>query len=330
MKKIVIVGGAGYIGTVLAGYLLEKGNQVIVIDKFLYQNNYCIHSYLGNPNYKFLFGDISDQNFTNEVLKGATDVVILAGLVGDPITKKYPEIAHKINDLGIKKFIDSCNGKKLDRLIFISTCSNYGFIDHNKIADENFELKPMSLYSKSKVEAERYIIGLKGRVDYHPTILRFATAFGLSPRMRFDLTVSEFVKELAAGNELLVYDPYTWRPYCHVQDFARLILMVLEANFKTVSFEIFNSGGEINNFTKKGIVDLILSKIPNGVVKYQEHGTDPRNYRVNFAKVNEKLGFKPKFSILDGVNELLHAINNRVFDNPKNFEDGNYNVHYDL
>jgi nucleoside-diphosphate-sugar epimerase len=330
MKKIVIIGGAGYIGTVLTGYLLSKGHQVIAIDKFLYQNNYCIHSYLGNPNYKFLFGDMRDKNFTTEILKSATDVIILAGLVGDPITKKYPKIAHAINDIGIKNFIDNCNGKKIDRLIFISTCSNYGFIDNDKLADEDFELKPLSLYSKSKVEVERYIIGLKGKVDYHPTILRFATAFGLSPRMRFDLTVSEFVNELAMGNELLVYDPHTWRPYCHVQDFSRLMLMVLEANFKTVSFEVFNSGGEENNFTKKGIVDLILSKVPDGVVKYQEHGADPRNYRVDFTKVNKKLGFKPKFSIMDGVIELLHSIKNQTFDNSKNFEYGNYNIHYDL
>lgn len=330
MKKIVIVGGAGYIGTVLTGHFLKLGDKVIVVDKFIYQNNYSIHSYLGHPNYKFLYGDINDENFITNILGEATDVVILAGLVGDPITKKYPDIAHKINDIGIKKFIDNCNGMGLDKVIFVSTCSNYGLIKDDELADENFNLNPLSLYSKSKVEAELYILNLKGKVDYHPTILRFATAFGLSPRMRFDLTVSEFIKELALGNELLVYDPDTWRPYCHVKDFARLIAFVLATKNETISFEIFNAGGDINNFTKKGIVDLILSKIPNGKVKYQQHGSDPRNYRVNFLKVREKLGFEPKFSIEDGIVELLDSIKNQAFSNNKKIQEGNYTVFYDF
>lgn len=326
MKKILIVGGAGYIGTVLTRYLLDKGNQVVAIDNFLYKNNFSIHSYINNPNYKFLFGDINDQSFINKALSLVTDVVILAGLVGDPITKKYPELAHQINDIGIKKFIDNCNGKKLNKVIFVSTCSNYGLIKENELADEEFDLNPLSLYSKSKVKAELYILSLKGKVDYKPTILRFATAFGLSPRMRFDLTISEFVRELAMGKELLVYDPDTWRPYCHVEDFARLISLVLTTKQKDVSFEIFNAGGDANNFTKKKIVELILSKISKGKVKYQQHGSDPRNYRVNFEKVKSKLGFTPKYTVSDGIIELLDAIDNHVFDNFSNDQTGNYDI----
>jgi nucleoside-diphosphate-sugar epimerase len=328
MKKIVIVGGAGYIGTVLTEHFLALGHQVISIDKFLYQNNFSIHSYVGNPNYKFLYADMNDDKITNDILKQATDVIILAGLVGDPITKKYPEIANQINDIGIKKFIDNCNNKGLDRLVFVSTCSNYGIIKENELADENFDLNPLSLYSKSKVAIENYILNLKGTVDYNPTILRFATAFGLSPRMRFDLTVSDFVKNLTSGNELIVYDAETWRPYCHVKDFAYLISTVLNAEVKKIYFETFNAGGDINNFTKKGIVYLILSKIPNAKVKYQDNGGDPRNYRVNFAKVKEILKFEPKFSVGNGVDELLYAIKNRIFDNPNNLQNGNYKVFY--
>ena len=330
MKKIVIVGGAGYIGTVLTEHFLTLGHQVISIDKFLYQNNFSIHSYVGNPNYKFYYGDMNNDSFTTEILHHATDVIILAGLVGDPITKKYPEIAHQINDIGIKKFIDNCNNKRLDRVVFVSTCSNYGIIKENELADENFDLKPLSLYAKSKVEIENYILNLKGSVDYNPTILRFATAFGLSPRMRFDLTVSDFVKNLMSGTELIVYDAETWRPYCHVKDFAYLISTVLDAKVKKISFETFNAGGDINNFTKKGIVDLILSKIPNAKVKYQDHGVDPRNYRVNFAKVKKALKFEPKFSVNDGIDELISAIKNNIFENSNNIQDGNYNVFYDL
>ena len=166
----------------------------------------------------------------------------------------------------------------------------------------------------------------------NPTILRFATAFGLSPRMRFDLTVSEFTRELAVGNELLVYDAHTWRPYCHVQDFARLIQIVIEAPKDKVSFEVFNGGGDINNTTKQILVDNILQKIPKGKVRYQEHGSDPRNYRVSFEKVKETLGFEPKYMIQDGIDELIDAIQNHVFEhvdeNPNFF--GNYEICYPI
>ena len=331
MKKILIVGGAGYIGTVVTEHFLSLGHQVICIDNFLYQNNFSIHSFFSNKNFRFIYGDMSDDKLTSKILNEVSDVVILAGLVGDPITKKYPEIAYKINDIGLKKFIDNCNNKGLDRVVFVSTCSNYGLIKEDEVADEKFILNPLSLYAKSKVEIENYIINLKDRVDYDSTILRFATAFGLSARMRFDLTVSDFVKNIVLGEELIVYDAHTWRPYCHVKDFARLIsIVILDAEKKDISFEIFNAGGDVNNYTKKGIVDLILAKIPDARIKYQDHGFDPRNYRVNFKKVKKILKFEPMFTVNDGIDELLQAFKNQVFINPKNIQEGNYEIFYNI
>jgi nucleoside-diphosphate-sugar epimerase len=265
-----------------------------------------------------------------KALDGITDVVLLAGLVGDPITKKYPEASHTINEDGIRNCIDQLNGAGLEHLVFVSTCSNYGLIKGDQLADENFELNPLSLYSKAKVATEQYIMGLKGSVDYSPTVLRFATAFGLSTRMRFDLTVSEFSLELALGKELLVYDAHSWRPYCHVQDFARIIQMVFEAPLEEVSFEIFNAGGDKNNATKQMIVDTIIKKIPDGKVKFQEHGSDTRNYRVSFKKIESVLGFKPIYTIQDGVDELINAFNSHVFDfvNANRNFFGNYEIEY--
>ena len=205
-------------------------------------------------------------------------------------------------------------------------------IEKNNKADEKFKLNPISLYAKSKVNAEKYILSLKGKTLMQPTILRFATAFGLSPRMRFDLTVSEFTRDLAIGKELLVYDAHTWRPYCHVLDFARLIQIVLEAPKEKVSWEVFNAGGEINNATKKMIVDSILKKVPNGKVKYQDHGSDPRNYRVNFNKVKNVLEFEPKYTIEYGISELIFALKEHIFDNVdknRNFF-GNYEINYPI
>jgi nucleoside-diphosphate-sugar epimerase len=315
---------------VLTDNLLKKGYGIRSLDLFLYNNNECVLNYLGDPNYEFMYGDIVDPGFIGKVLDGVECVIVLSGLVGDPITKKYPEESALINDQGVKNVIDLCAKKNIEKLIFISTCSNYGLIESDDLADEEYMLNPLSLYAKSKVNAERHILSLKGKTGMNPTILRFATAFGLSPRMRFDLTVSEFTRDLAMGKELLVYDAHTWRPYCHVQDFARLIQMVIEAPTEKVSFEVLNAGGDINNATKQMIVDAILEKIPDGKVHYQDHGSDPRNYRVSFEKVKSVLGFEAEYTIQDGIDELIEAINNHVFDNVdenKNFF-GNYEIRY--
>ena len=222
------------------------------------------------------------------------------------------------------------NGLGLEHLVFISTCSNYGLVEDDQLADEKFELKPLSLYAKSKVAIEQYIMGLNGNVDFTPTVLRFATAFGLSTRMRFDLTVSEFTRELVLGRELLVYDTNTWRPYCHVRDFGRLIDLVFQVPAEKVAFEVFNAGGEVNNYTKQGIVDAILEQLPNAQVKYKEHGVDPRNYRVDFSKVKKILDFEPKYTIPDGIKEVLIAFENHVFDHVDDQRNvfGNYELQY--
>jgi nucleoside-diphosphate-sugar epimerase len=330
MKKILIIGGEGYIGNVVTQNLLDVGYEVISYDNLLYKNNHCVLHKIQNPNYQFIYGDILDTVQLGNALSGVDGVVLLAGLVGDPITKKYPNESATINDKGVKNVIELCAEKNIEKFIFVSTCSNYGLIKDDELAHEEFDLNPLSLYSSSKVYAEKHILSLKGKIEMSPTILRFATAFGLSPRMRFDLTVSEFTRDLAMGNDLLVFDAETWRPYCHVGDFARLIKMVLEAPQEKVSFEVFNAGGDVNNATKQMIVNMILNKIPDGKVKYQEHGSDPRNYRVNFNKVKTVLGFEPKYTVQDGIDELVDAIDNHVFDSideNRNFY-GNYEINY--
>lgn len=331
-KNVLLIGGAGYIGPIVTSQLLNAGYAVTCLDRLLYQNNLCVLPFLDNPDYKFIYGDLRIQADLNRALVGVTDVVLLAGLVGDPITKKYPNASAVINDQGIISCINNLNNRGLDRVIFISTCSNYGLIESDQLADETFELTPLSSYAKSKVAAEKHLLNNREKFDFTPTILRFATAFGLAPRMRFDLTVNEFVREMALGKELLVFDADTWRPYCHVKDFARLIQKVLEAPSRKIAFEVFNAGGEINNFTKQGIVALIQKFLPNANVRYQSHGSDPRNYRVDFTKVRTALDFEPEYIVEDGVIEVLDAINEHIFDCAdlmKNFH-GNYEIHYKL
>lgn len=312
-RKVLIVGGAGYIGSVITGRFLDWGWDVRCLDLLVYANGQTVVPYLGHAGYEFMHGDFADAAALDKALDGVSDVVLLAGLVGDPVTKNFPEAAARINDAGHQSLIAALNGRGLNRVVFVSTCSNYGLIEGDQLAHEDFELKPLSLYAKSKVGVEQTLLGLQGKVDYTATVLRFATAFGLSPRMRFDLTVSEFTRALALGEDLLVFDAHTWRPYCHVRDFSELIRRVLEAPAARVGFEVFNAGGEVNNYTKQMIVDQILAELPGARVRYQEHGADPRNYRVSFAKVRERLFFTPAHTVTDGVRELIAAIRQGLF-----------------
>jgi len=330
MKNILLIGGAGYVGTVITSEFLKKGYKVTVLDNFIYDNQFSIMPYVGDPNYKIIFGDMGDSKFLDLASKDITDVILLSGLVGDPITKKYPEESERINEVAVKNCIDYFNGKGLDKLIFISTCSNYGLIKDDELADENFELTPLSLYAKAKVANEKYLIGKKETVDYTGVVLRFATAFGLSPRMRFDLSISEFVRDMFFGKELDVYDKDTWRPYCHVRDFARLLDIVINSEKEKVDFEVFNAGGNVNNSTKKMLIDQIKKKLPDAKVSYSENGSDPRNYRVTFDKVKNTLGFTPQFTIKDGIEELVEALEVGLYKD--SIEDknkyGNYSINY--
>jgi nucleoside-diphosphate-sugar epimerase len=330
MKNILLIGGGGYVGTAVSSHFLKLGYKVRVLDSFIYNNRFAILPFIEHENYEVVVGDFGDEDALSQAVIGMKNIVILGGLVGDPITKKYPDESKKINELGIQRCIDFFDNKNIEKLIFVSTCSNYGLIKDNEIAHEDFELNPLSLYSKAKVSAELHLLSKKGKVNYTASVLRFATAFGLSPRMRFDLSVSEFVKELYFGNELLVFDEHTWRPYCHVSDFARLIELVLNAESSLVNFEVFNAGGEINNFTKKMIVEAILEQIPSAKIKYGTNGSDPRNYKVSFDKVKYILDFEPNYTIEYGISELINALKLGQFSDSLESKEkyGNYVIRY--
>ncbi len=326
MSKILIIGGAGYVGTVLTSHFLKKGHDVVIVDNFIYENEFSVVSFIGDPNFTFFKGSMADETILTKASQGVDYVVLLAGLVGDPITKKYPETAKDINEEELQQCINFFDDKDIEKLIFVSTCSNYGLISENELADENFELNPLSLYAKAKVTAESHILSKKGTTKYSGVVLRFATAFGLSPRMRFDLTISEFTRDLFLGEELVVFDEHTWRPYCHIRDFARLIEIVMEAEKDKVDFEIFNAGGDKNNFTKKMVVDSIVSKLPESKIVYNQNDSDPRNYRVSFEKVRTVLGFEPMFSVEKGISELIDALDMGLYKDSLEFKEkyGNY------
>lgn len=313
-RHVLVIGGAGYIGCPVTMHLLAHGARVRNLDSLVYDHGAAMLGFLSHPRYEFVPGDMGDRDTLGRALRGITDVVLLAGLVGDPITKAFPRASAQINDSAMHACIDALDGKGLNKVILVSTCSNYGLIGPDQVADEKFAVNPLSLYARSKVAAEQHIADCADRVDYSATTLRFATAFGLAPRMRFDLTVNEFTRELYANNELTVFDAHTWRPYCHVRDFARLIGRVLEFPAEAVHFETFNAGGDGNNHTKQNIVDLVLRRLPGRRVVYRDNSADQRNYRVSFRKVAEKLYFKPRMSVADGIDEIIWALAAHMFD----------------
>lgn len=330
MRHVILIGGAGYIGSVMTSHFLKKGYKVTVMDNFIYGHYNSILPFLGDPDYSFIYGDITTPVDLNKIPDNIDDVILLAGLVGDPITRKYPVESKLINDRGVKQCMDYFNGKGIDKLVFISTCSNYGLLKETEIADEDYPLNPLSLYAEDKVDNELYLLSKKGEVDYTGVVLRFGTAFGLSPRMRFDLSISDFTRSIFMGEELLVYDADTWRPYCHIRDFARLLEIVLNADDQNVYFEVFNAGGNDNVYTKRMIVEEILSILPGGKVSYNDHGSDPRNYRVSFSKVKSKLGFEPDYLIRDGITRLVDAMKVGLFEDSKTSDKqyGNYEINY--
>jgi len=325
-NHILVIGGAGYVGSVLVRKLLMSGFRVRVLDKLIYDNGSTLYDLLEEEKFSFIHGDFGDNKLLSGALKGITDVILLAALVGDPICKKYPELARKTNISNPMNLIEHINGRKIRKFVFTSTCSNYGLRADDSLATEESELNPQSLYAESKVEFERFVLGALNKLDFSPVIMRLSTAFGMSARMRFDLTVSEFTRDLALGKELIVFDENTWRPYCNVSDISDAIIKVLEAPADKVSGQVFNVGSNNNNYTKKMILDIITKYIEICRIEYRKGGSDPRNYRVSFAKISKILDFEAKFTAEDSIKQLIKAVENRLFidiESRKNFF-GNY------
>ena len=325
IKKILVIGGAGYIGTDLCFELLKKGYSVICYDLLVYNNKIKSKSILNHKNFKFIKGDINKiQKYQND-FDNLEAVIILAGLVGDPITKKYKKKSRLINYVGIKNCIDFFKKRNLSKLIFISTCSNYGIIPKNHKADENYPLKPISLYSEDKVKIEKYLLKNKNIFNFKTTILRFATAFGVSKRMRFDLTINDFLRQLYFYKKLTVFDPDTWRPYCHVKDFTRCIIHILNAKTFLIDGEVFNVGSDQNNITKNELIKKILKQTKiKAKISYLPYSKDLRNYKVSFKKIENKLKFKAKYSVSFGINEILKSLKGKKFKKKEIL--GNYKI----
>jgi nucleoside-diphosphate-sugar epimerase len=319
METVLVTGGAGYIGSLLVSHLLDTGYRVVVFDKLSFGGESLVHVW-GRDGFSFVRGDICSPDSLRQVFERQPidHVVHLAAIVGDPACAKQPELARKVNYDASVSLLDLAAAFKVKRFVFASTCSNYGKMsDAGAYVDETSPLAPVSLYAELKVQVERVILnGLTRAGDFCPVCLRFATVYGISPRMRFDLTVNEFTKELALGRELSVFGEQFWRPYCHVRDFSRAIRLALTAAPEKVAYNVFNVGDTEENYRKSMIIDEIRKFIPDAKVKYVAKNEDPRDYRVAFAKIASELGFHVSRRVLDGIREIKQLIDDRVLEDP--------------
>jgi nucleoside-diphosphate-sugar epimerase len=320
LKNILVTGGAGYVGSGLLRELLSENYNVTCVDNLMFGGESLLDIWHNN-NFTFIKCDINDWNaFDNILQTNQFDAVIhLAAIVGDPACSMNSDLALQTNWKSTKWLLDKSIEIGIKKFIFSSTCSNYGKMDNSdSYVDEESNLSPVSLYAELKVKFENYMLTeIKKHADFCPTSLRFSTVYGLSPRMRFDLTVNEFTKDLALGKELTIFGEKFWRPYCHVKDFSNAFITVLRAENIKVAYNVFNVGDTSENYTKQMIVDEIIKVIPEAKINYVEKNEDPRDYRVNSDKIKRELGFKITMRVIDGIEEVKRMIQEGVIANPE-------------
>ena len=326
-RRILVTGGAGYIGSILLRRLLQNDYNVLCIDSLRYGGHSLVDLW-DNPGFEFKRLDITDYREINHLFRRykIDGIVHLAAIVGDPACKLEPDLARKTNLEASIHLLETARQFRVPRFIFASTCSNYGKMkDPDGFVDEDSPLNPVSLYAELKVSFEKTLLNQDDRMEgFYPTILRFSTVYGLSPRMRFDLTVNEFTKEVALGRELVVYGENYWRPYCHVRDFSQAILAVINTPEGKVAYNVFNVGDSAQNYTKRMLVDELLKQIPGTRVKYVQVAEDPRDYRVKFDKIKDTLGFKISRTVPEGMRDILACIRQGVIEDPD--DPGYYNI----
>lgn len=320
----LITGGAGYIGSLLTGVLLQQGWSVTVVDDLLFGGTSLL-GYWHHPRFRFAKGDVCDpatlrasggEIAVGDLPPARFDAVIhLAAIVGFPACQMVgPQVAWRYNFEGAKRVFAVADAGQVERFVFASTYSNYGLSPDGKPVTEESPLNPQSLYAETKIAAEQYLREQTTGATTMPILFRFATLFGVSPRTRFDLIINQFVLEAMTRRKLIIYQRGYARSFVHVRDVCDAILLGLTASSEIVNREIFNVGSDEGNYTKDEIVALVQRYIEGTAVEYKDltFGGDMRDIRVSFAKIRERLGFKPRISVEQGIREVAGVLLNGV------------------
>ncbi len=310
-RRILLIGGAGYIGSGLLPHLLQRGYKVRLLDGFIYGEE-PIADCLGHPDLEIMKADFRNLQDVVCAMRGVQSVIHLGAIVGDPACSLDEDLTVEVNLLATRTIAEVAKANGVRRLIFASTCSVYGASDD--LLDERSAIKPVSLYARSKIACERVLLTMRDK-DFTPVILRFGTVYGLSGRTRFDLVVNLLAAKAMVDGRITVIGKDQWRPFLHVHDAGRAVLAALEARPEQLSDAVLNVGSDEQNYTLGEIGKLVRSMVPTAELICTESEEDPRNYRVDFSRIRRALNFEPEWSLEAGIQQVIDAIRSgRVVD----------------
>jgi nucleoside-diphosphate-sugar epimerase len=321
-KRILVTGGAGYIGCVLVQRLLKAGYKVIILDKLIHGVE-PLRNFLKNPppNLSIIIGDLQNKDDVQRALENIHAVIHLAAIVGDPACAADSELAVNVNFNATVRLADMCKKRKIKRFVFASTCSVYG-TGRKDILTEDSEVNPISLYAETRLYGERGILALADK-NFAPVLLRLGTIFGMSPRMRFDIIVNYLTQKAIRKEKISIFGGEQWRPLLHVSDAAHAFQIAMESPLEKINKQIFNIG--LTNLQVREIGNIIKKNIPDAKVQVLNKFEDQRSYNVSFEKIQKTLNFKAKTTIDIGIKEIVKALQNGIIKDPTDMK---YYNHY--
>jgi nucleoside-diphosphate-sugar epimerase len=304
MTRVMVTGGAGYIGSVLCGLLVDAGHEVTCLDRFFFGQNTVQHL-VNSPGFKMVRADT--RWMPTGAFEGIDVVMDLAGISNDPACDLDENLTEDVNYGGSRKVMELARDSGVSHLIYSSSCSVYG-AGENTVLTEESEVLPVSLYAKEKIRSESACLELESS-GMRTTVLRNATVYGVSPRMRFDLIVNIMTAyAINRGKIFVLGGGEQWRPLVHVVDVARAFIHVMDADADKVDRKIFNVGSTSQNFQVRQVAQMIRAAIPGTEIEVTPDDPDKRSYNVSFDKINDELGFDASKSVADGIAEVRDAL----------------------
>jgi len=317
LKRICIIGGGGYLGSILAERLLRKGYNVRIFDTFIFGKeplDYLKKTGVMESSVGLLDiydGDMRNMSDVFMALDGVDAVVLLGAVVGDPASSKYPVATFEVNYIATQAIAEICAYLNINRVLFASTCSVYGQADQGVVADENTSLNPISHYARTKIQAESALLRVSSP-NFAPTIMRMSTLYGPSHRMRYDLVVNTMVMKALTTGKITVFGGEQWRPLLCVDDATDAFIAVLEADINVVKKQVYNVGDEKENYQIKElgvlITDFLKSKGEKVDMEIIPNNLDLRDYKVSFEKLRSATGFHAQHSVASTLDRLYQLI----------------------
>ncbi len=304
INNVLVIGGAGYLGSVVVRDLLERGYQVMALDSLMFGDE-SVRDLYGRSRFEFIDGDLRNVESVVRSLQYTDAVVHLGAIVGDPASDLDNRLTEEINVAATRMIAEAAKGFGIQRFVFASTCSVYG--SGRGTVDESSPPEPISLYARTKLECEQVLLALEDDL-FSPVVLRLATLYGMSPRPRFDLVLNFLTAKAVNEGEITIFGGDQWRPLLHVRDAGTAIVQCVEGPVERVKGEVFNVGSDSNNHTLTDLGNLIAENIGEVSVRVAQQSSSEASYRVGFRKIHDRLGFEPQFTVTEGILEIQAAL----------------------